>query len=83
MDPMVRAAVAKASVTRVGFVTSMGMAVMVAEGKSWVSVAIALLEVERVVGRSRIARFERPCSRRARAAARASVPAPPVTVVLF
>jgi hypothetical protein len=37
-------------------------------------------EVVKVVRRSKRVRFERPCSRSARAAARARVPAPPVTV---
>jgi photosystem II stability/assembly factor-like uncharacterized protein len=75
----VEAAVAKAAVTAGASVTSTGVQVILAEGKSVMRDWIAGSEVVKVVRRSKSVRLDRPCSRSARAAARARVPAPPVT----
>lgn len=50
------------------------------EGKSFAKARIEVWEVRRVDSRSQRAIPEAPCSRRARAAERPRVPAPPVTV---
>jgi hypothetical protein len=76
----VEAAAAKAAVTAEASVTSTAVQVIFAEGKSVVRDWMAEFEDVKVVRRSKRVRLDRPCSRSARAAARARVPAPPVTV---
>lgn len=78
IEPLAAAA-AKARLTLSTSVTSTGSMMILADGKSFCRASIASAEVSKVERRSKRNRLARPCSRSARAAARASVPAPPVT----
>lgn len=64
------------------FVTSHGATTIFAAGKSFPRAWMADCSFAWAVGKSNRAIPERPCSRRARAEARASLPAPPVTVAV-
>ena len=61
-------------------VTSHGFTIIFAAGKSVRRDSIAAFPFSIAAGKSSKARPERPCSRRARAEARASTPVPPVTI---
>ena len=73
------AAASKARVTASASVTSTAVQMILAEEKSACRASMASSEVSKVERRSKRVRLASPCSRSARAAAKASVPAPPVT----
>lgn len=75
------AAASKARVTASASVTSTAVQMILAEGKSVCRASIASSEESNVERRSKRVRLARPCSRSARAAAKARVPAPPVTTL--
>jgi hypothetical protein len=73
------AAASKARVTAEASVTSTAEQMIFAVGKSVCRASMASSEVSKVERRSKRVRLASPCSNSARAAAKARVPAPPVT----